>query len=99
MKKRGSTILLILVFLFGAALLLYPTLSEAWNKRHQSRTIVSYAEKITSLENDTSETIWRMAEEYNRGIEPDGISPLTEERAAEYRRQLDPAGNGVMGYV
>ena len=99
MKKRGSTILLILVFLFGAGLMLYPTLSEAWNKHHQSRAIVSYTEKITALEDDTNDIIRQMAEEYNREIDPGSISPLSEDRAAEYLRQLDPAGNGIMGYV
>ena len=39
MKKRLSTILLILIFLIGLSLLLYPTVSDYWNSLHQSRAI------------------------------------------------------------
>ena len=35
MKKHLSTILLILVFLTGLSLLLYPTVSDYWNSLHQ----------------------------------------------------------------
>ena len=99
MKKRWSTVLLILVFLAGAALLLYPTLSEAWNKHHQSRAIVSYAEEISSLENEEYERIWTAAEEYNTSISPGVISPLDESEETAYLAQLDPTGRGIMGYV
>ena len=39
MKKHLSTIILILVFLVGLSLLLYPTVSDYWNSFHQSRAI------------------------------------------------------------
>ena len=41
MKKRLSTILLILIFLIGLSLLLYPTVSDYWNSLHQSRAIAA----------------------------------------------------------
>lgn len=46
MKNRISTILLLVVFLTGLSLLLYPTVSDYWNSLHQSRAIATYAEQV-----------------------------------------------------
>ncbi len=99
MKKRGSTFLLILVFLVGAGLLLYPTLSEAWNRRHQSRAITAYSEEVANLADDSYEKIWKAAQAYNSEIEPGRVSPLDDARTEDYKKQLDPTGSGIMGYV
>lgn len=50
MKKHFSTIILILIFLIGLSLLLYPTASDYWNSFHQTRAINSYAEAAESAE-------------------------------------------------
>ena len=50
MRKRISTIILILVFLVGLSLLLYPTVSDYWNSLHQSRAIATYAEEVSGLD-------------------------------------------------
>ena len=52
MKKHLSTIILILVFLTGLSLLLYPTVSDYWNSFHQSRAIATYASEVAALNND-----------------------------------------------
>ena len=44
MKKKLTNGLLILVFIIGLSLLLYPTFSDYWNSFHQSRAIANYAE-------------------------------------------------------
>ena len=99
MKKRSSTVLLILICLAGAALLLYPTVSEAWNRRHQSHAITGYSSFVQEMKDDESETVLEAAREYNRGILPGSIPQMTEERLEEYKTQLDPLGTGIMGYV
>ena len=99
MKKRWSTILLILVLLAGASLLLYPTLSEVWNRHHQSRAIVSYAALVSELENEEYTAILKAAHRYNDGIEPGTLNIPDEMQLQEYRAQLDPTGSGVMGYI
>ena len=42
MKKHLSNLLLVLVFVAGLSLLLYPTVSDYWNSFHQSRVVMSY---------------------------------------------------------
>ena len=46
MKKKGTTILLIIVFLAGLSLLLYPTVSDYWNSFHASRAVAAYDETV-----------------------------------------------------
>ena len=54
MKKYLSTIILILVFVTGLSLLLYPTVSDYWNSFHQSRAIATYAGEVAALDDDAS---------------------------------------------
>ena len=50
MKKHLSTIILILVFLTGLSLMLYPTISDWWNSFHQSKAIAQYVENVANLD-------------------------------------------------
>ena len=99
MRKHWSTVLLIFVCLVGLALMLYPTVSDAWNRRHQSRAIIGYSSFVNELDDSDSREILEAAREYNRGITPDRIPQMTEEFLSEYNSQLDPMGNGIMGYI
>ena len=68
MKKHLSTIILILVFLTGLSLLLYPSISDYWNSFHQSRAIATYAESVAELDSDKYEHLWDDARTYNQRI-------------------------------
>ena len=55
MKKRLSTILLVAVLVTGLSLLLYPTVSNYWNMRTQSRAVAAYKDAAGQLnQQDTS---------------------------------------------
>ena len=41
MKRKLSTMLLILVFFAGLSLLLYPSLSDYWNSFHASQAVAT----------------------------------------------------------
>ena len=100
MRKHLSTILLILIFLVGLSLLLYPTVSDYWNSLHQSRAIAQYAEQVANLDNEVYEQLWADADAYNRTLP--GMAQryvLTDEEREAYKQLLDPSGTGVMGYV
>lgn len=49
---RLSTVILILVFLTGLSLLLYPTFSDYWNSFRQSRAISNYAQEVADLDDE-----------------------------------------------
>lgn len=100
MKRRKSTILLVLVFLTGLSLLLYPSVSDWWNSFHQTRAIAEYTEAVAELDTQTYEQMWSDAQDYNASlIEKNNRYHPTEEETALYESLLNISGNGVMGYV
>lgn len=100
MKKHLINALLILIFLIGLSLLLYPTVSDWWNSLHQTRAIANYSETVASLGSSIYEEILTSAEEYNAALAQKGTHwVLSDEELEEYESQLNVAGNGVMGYI
>ena len=100
MKKHLSTIILILVFLTGLSLLLYPTVSDFWNSFHQSQAIASYAESVSAIGGLHYEKILAEAHAYNEELAENSKGwILSEKDRIEYERQLDIGENGIMGYI
>ena len=91
MGKNLSTILLVLVFLTGLSLLLYPSVSDYWNSTRQSKAIVEYDRQVSQLDQELYKQLWTEAEEYNRALlEKDNRYAMTDEdKAAVSYTQLD----------
>lgn len=100
MKKKLPGILLVLVFVAGLSLLLYPTISNAYNSWLQSKAIVEYSQQVNQLEQETYEKEWAKAQAYNQQLhartDPYG---LTEELEKQYGEALNLDGRGIMAYV
>lgn len=102
MKKKGtlSTIILILVFLVGLSLLLYPSVSDYWNSFHQSKAIALYAEEVAEIDHDTYEQLWNDAQSYNRALlDKTNRYEMNDAERAEYESLLNVSGNGIIGYI
>lgn len=100
MKKRLPTILLILFFLAGLSLLLYPTISDYWNSLHQSKAISHYVEAVANMDEEEYERIWNSAIEYNEKLYKNSSRhKMTEKDKKEYQSHLNIADNGIMGYI
>ena len=100
MKRRGTTIILLLVFVIGFSLLLYPTFSDWWNSMHQSRAVASYVEEVADIDSDKYEQLWNEAWEYNVSLVGRYNNYLlSSKQKAEYDRLLDVGGIGIMGYI
>ena len=104
MKKKQSgkftTVILVLVFLAGLSLLLYPTVSNYWNSLHQSQSITSYDKQVNQLQEEEYERLWTAAEAYNESLlRRDYGFSLTKEQQAAYPDMLSLGGSDVMGYL
>ncbi len=100
MKNHLSTILLILIFLVGLSLVLYPTVADYWNDLHQSKAIATYAEEVANIDTDKYEHLWQAAVDYNRTLrERDNVYLLSDTQKTAYEELLNIGGNGVMGYI
>ena len=100
MKKHLSTIILILIFLVGLSLVLYPTVADYWNSLHQSRAIATYAEEVAHIDTEKYTAVWQEAVAYNQSLRArDNIFLLSDQQKAVYDELLNIGGNGVMGYI
>lgn len=100
MKRKLSTLLLILVFFAGLSLLLYPSLSDYWNSFHASQAVATYSEEVRNLNADKYDRLIREAREYNAAL-PGRYKAffLSESDRSTYNALLDVNGTGVMGYI
>lgn len=100
LKKNLSSIILVLIFIIGLSLLLYPSFSDYWNSFHQSRAIASYAETVTTIDDDQYEKMWAQAQEYNTTlVKKQNRWVLSEEEYEEYEGLLNIGGTGIIGYI
>lgn len=100
MKKRMSTVILILVFFTGLSLMLYPAVSDWWNSFHQSRAIVDYTQDVENLNNVAYQRLLSAARDYNRTLlSRSDRFVLPESESKEYYDLLDISGTGIMGSI
>lgn len=100
MKKKLSSILLVLILLAGAAIMIYPSFSDYWNSFHQSQAIANYSESVSNLNEEEYERLWLAACEYNEKMAGKSIPfRLSDAEWEEYNSLLDVSGNGIMGYI
>lgn len=100
MKEKVTNILLILILVAGLSLMLYPTISNAYNSYLQSLIIVDYSDQVNELEEDAHQAELEAAQAYNAALlERSDPYHLTEKLEAEYWNRLDTTGQGIMGYI
>ena len=99
MKKHLSTIILIAIFFIGLSVLLYPTLANYVNSKHQSRAIAQYVEAMSHVDPEQYDAELAEARAYNEAIrsKPARFSPSEEELEA-FHHMLG-ADNTAIGYI
>ena len=100
MKKRATTILLVLIFTVGLLVMLYPMLSNFYNSFKQSGIGKAYQGHVQELKNSDYTSILENAREYNKKLlkKLDRYTMIDEERL-EYESQLRVGDSEVMGFI
>lgn len=99
MQSRKSTIILLVSFFIGLSVLLYPTISDFWNSKHQTEMIVDYEQALKNYTPEDYSALFAEAEEYNRQL-AQLERPLFQYKELEnYWDILDISGTGMMGYI
>ena len=105
MKRRYFRIVIAgIIFILALLLTLYPVISNIYNQRHQSLIHTAYEEVLQQADTQDLERIRELAIAYNEAIVP-GTAEEAYSQAAlleasvDYQSQLDPSGNGIMGYI
>ncbi|MCD8084671.1 MAG: class C sortase [Clostridiales bacterium] len=101
MRKYLSTILLFVIFIVGVSLLVYPSLSDWWNSRVQTRAVADYDSIVSEMTMKDFSDLFEKADAYNNALREVGSEQALRnpEQVEEYWDTLDITGTGIMGYV
>lgn len=99
-KKHISTIIIALIFLAGLGFLLYPTVSNLWNRAHQSRAIATYTKQVEKLDDSQNKEMLKAARKYNKSLlKKSDHWKLSKKDKKKYESLLDVSGTWIMGYI
>lgn len=99
-KRNLLTVVMTAGLITGVFLLLYPSVANYWNSRHQARVIMDYTETVTKMDKEDYKKVIKSARAYNRKLAESGIRwMMTDEEKAEYEKQLRVEETGIMGFV
>ena len=99
MKRDKIGIFLVLMLFIGVCALLYPSVSQYWNSKTQTRAVENYQEILNSLKAEDYEVFFEEADRYNADLRQ-LKRPLLEYRQLKgYHDILNINGNGIMGYI
>ena len=105
MKKKLALSAAVVTFFLALLITLYPLISTAYNRQHQSQIHLQHQEQVEQADNQALEAAWELAEAYNAALVPgvqdlERFTPEQLEAAAEgYKDLLDIAGDGILCYV
>ena len=105
MKRRYFRIVIAgIIFVLALLLTLYPLISNIYNQRHQSLIHTAYEEVLQQADTQDLDRIRELAKAYNEAIVPGAAEEAYSQAAlleasVDYESQLDPSGNGIMGYI
>ena len=107
MKKKTSKIFIVVLFLAGLSLLLYPFVANQWNNYRQKQLISHYDQVVAEKEAEGAldyNAEWQKAQSYNQALLPSilpdafAVAEASDEDDA-YMSSLNIAGDGIMGTV
>ncbi len=96
MKKHLTTIIVIVIFICGLSLFLYPTFSNLYNRYRNQQLIGDYQELSSDITIEEYNEALENAKAYNQyKDQPQKLAEL----GLTYENVLNIAKNGVMGYI
>lgn len=98
-KRDYSNFILVLIFFIGLSVLLYPTVSDYWNSKVQSRAIVDYEAMLKDLTPEDYTAVFAQADQYNEQIRNIAYPLMYHDQVPGYEETLNVTGNGIMGYI
>lgn len=105
MKRKITNGLFVLLFLVGFGILVYPTVSDQWNRYRQSKLITSYEEAMGNFQEEDFSVEWEKARRFNNALVYNSlysdvfVEEETKIEETEYWKVLNLTQDGVMGYL
>ena len=83
----------------GVCGILYPSVSQYWNSKTQTRAIENYREILESLKPEDYEVFFEEAKNYNAQLNELKFHLTDYHKLKGYKNILNVSGTGIMGYV
>ena len=99
MKASKTGIFLVLMMFVGVCALLYPSVSQYWNSKTQTRAVENYQDILASLQEEDYDEYFQEADEYNLALSELQNPLVDHHKVIGYHSILNINGNGIMGYV
>lgn len=99
MRKHLTTIIIIVMFIVGLSVLLYPAISNYINQKNASKVIGEYNDKLENTSDDRIEDMYAQAQDYNKRLADTASAFYNPESVKGYETTLDITGTGIMGYI
>lgn len=102
MKKKAKTLAILLVFLIGLLIMLYPFISNFRNRMRTENLIGVYNGDVDKTSQQKLAEAYRKARTYNRNHTANTIVDIFNQDSPvrdEYMSLLNLSGNGMMGYI
>lgn len=99
MRSKKSTIILLVSFFIGLSVLLYPSISNYWNSKTQSKAVVNYEDMLAHIKAEDFTKYFEEANAYNLQLSQLQEPYLQHDTLDNYWSVLDITGNGMIGYI
>ena len=100
--RRLISVFSIIGFIACTVLLLYPVISDRWNRYRDMQLITEYHQKAVQIYSKEYDELMKKASDYNKYLVTQNRNIVTDaeyDPDAYYETLLNFRGNGVMGYV
>lgn len=99
MKSKLINVLIVLMFLVGLSVMLYPAISDYLNRKYATRVIANYNSAVSDTSAERIQEMFDEAERYNQQLKDTPNSFMNPSVLKGYDSALDLLGIGVMGYI
>ena len=100
--RRLISVFSIIGFIACTVLLLYPVISDRWNRYRDMQLITEYNEKTYQIDTKEYDDLMKKASDYNKYLVTQNRNIVTDaeyDPDAYYETLLNVIGNGIMGYI
>ena len=98
-REHLLDIVIVLMFVVGLSVLLYPSVSSYVNAKHASRAIALYSSSVDQASDEAIAGMLRVADAYNKALAGDRSAFYLPDSVNGYETALDVTGTGIMGYI
>ncbi len=99
MKRDKTSLILLLIFLIGLSVMLYPSFSNYWNSKRQTEAVAAYDAAVNRMSDKDYDKYFTEAEDYNRELASLADPLENYNKLPGFDQILNITDSGVIGYV